>query len=411
MGVTVVRKLRKFLRILLIILPFSILGFSYADDINGNSNYSFPGVAGLYDDALDGVKNVYEWLLYGSEYKSIEADYNAGRMSDAGRENFEKFSDFVNHMVTYGTIDEIPGEEFSSNTWQIPYEFRITAQYSYSYVGYNDIYWTTYANLSPVDPTLSYSVSNTDPWGTAWLLSYQNGKITYNFDFSNLDSGIKYEGDIRIQVYVYFNGYPGIIRAVSPSPVGTFLTSGLNCYITDGNTINIEDGRIMFYAHVGNNSYVQLYWSDYVINYVPPYEVPTFQYPSETNNNYYDKEVNEYNYYQTAVNKVYDAGRAENFTFDVDWGLLNLPAGVALGVLSSLGDYTPVCSFNVQSMTFDIFGNNLTIPAMNFSFNADDYTWLLPFRYIISIFILLGLAKAFWHIISYMVNGGSDNVE
>lgn len=406
------KKLRRFLRILLILLPFSILGICYADDHGG-------GVSDVHVyNHGGGTAGGTDWTEHGGGLSTD--DYDPAWVSSM-REDVDSFEpDFSisakkfllwwDYFHKYGTTDSIPGDEFTSDTWQIPYEFRITVQYLYSYTNYEGSYWTNYANII-VDPTIDNSVSGTDPWGTYYTLDYSNGKLTYSFDFSNLVSDITFENDIRVQTYAYFNGYPGIMRVVSPSPVGTFLTAGSNCYITDGNTVNIDTNPVMFYAHVGNNSYIQYFWSDYIYGGVTAPETPILTYPTDTTNNYYDQEKNYYYYMQNAVDLIEDSASVSDFEFEYDWGLLSLPAGLIAGTLESLGEYSSVCSFSFNGIDFTLIGGEiLSIPPMAFEFDADDYLWLLPFRYLIALSLLFVLSKQAWSLFSNIINGG-DTIE
>lgn len=436
------RKLRKFLRILLIILPFSIVGISYATEFEGNQVYD-----GAYIDTGDShvqdgdeflnsidttIKGIMDKLFF-EGFSDIIDGFGQGvisgkKYSEIALQNYNEFIPFIEHYGTYGTINLIPGEEYTSDDWNIPHSVRFTKiDYAYSYRDYPEqgSFWSGYWSISELDVTDSYTYENIDPWGAKIIASWDNGKLSYNIDLSNLDPGVIYESGlgIRIETTFYSNQLGGIIRVVSPQAAGVFLNPIDNCTVTDGNTIHIDDnsGTFKFRQYLDDSQigYIQYYWSDYVINEVPAYEPPVLQYPQRTyidnstgdtvTNNYYDEEVYYYNYMQSVINQIENAGSANDFSFDMDWGLLNLPIGIIATSLDAL-EYSPTLEFHTSAHEFTLVGGEtFTFPKLDLSFDPNNYAWLTPFRYLISLFILVGLAKCLWKMIQNVVNGGGEN--
>lgn len=436
------RKLRKFLRILLILLPFSVVSLASATEYDGNkypdSYYiDYPGqwiIDGLSDsDPVSiGIKALFEnqkkdWEEKNALYNQISTSVDNGQCSPRGKRNFQEFDRYLNHYLTYNTIEEIPGEEITSENWANPNYFymRIRTQALAQFDGSNPS-WENILNKGSLSYTSTFtqdmSESPNDLYGiNGGVATYSNGvysqSVTLGESSFNLDSTI---GRAYVDIQNVYN--EGEVAFYSSDP-------GFEVVIVQGervgdseNKVKALDGssEIIVWLHFSSLNYnFTIFTDNFVFGGVPAPALPDIQFPQKTyidnstgdtvTNNYYEEEKQYYNYYNNVISQIQNAGNATDFSFDMEWGLLNLPIGIVAGSLDAL-QYSETLEFHTSEHEITLPGGEIfTFPKMDLSFDPDDYTWLTPFRYLISLFILVGLAKCLWKMISNIVNGGGEN--
>lgn len=410
------RKLRKFLRILLIILPFSVsTAFAVEQHAGGNS------YGGGYNEYHDTAEASWDNITYihdrdPSWVTQMRIDIANSLLSPSFTAEARQFLLMWNYTHYYGSLENQPEQIINADSYMPVNYYQVTWAMRGEGVPF---YWNIVNEIGiSADTRITGETFATYAEGT---YDFYNGAFTVHIDNFPLASAE--------ELKVTISGINGI--------AGRFTDISTNAYsvtIIEGNG-SYENGRL-YYDDNDVVSLVALFHpntdGDYRFNFlsesitpeiVAP-ETPELTYPTQTyydnstgdtvTNNYYEKEINYYNYMTNAVDVLEDKADANYFEEQTQngfsWGLLSLPAGLTAGMLEALGEYSSVCRFSTQPMSISILnGHYLHIPAMSFSFNADDYPWLLPFRYIIALSILFVLCKQGWILLANVINGGTGD--
>ena len=425
------KKLRKFLRLLLLLLPFSLMSTAFAvSEHAGGTSYG-----GTYQHwTYDGDTNVswdnltYEHSRDPQWVTQLRRDVANNSLSPSFMAQASEFLLLWNYTHYFGTTDDVPGEAVESDNWLDLSEFR----FQFSVLGHypnSPSQWvfcgSGYTNVSDFVGNNTYSFNVGVYEGAILNVSKSGMSFTFDTDLSNYsesDWGFIFDGRVKMEIqlagtnynydgkqfYIYSDS--GSILSVNPFDSNTgnylngwFTTSSNNSgmYIKFTVVSNSEDGNFSFY------------FENVDIGGVTAPDTPELSYPegNSTTNNYYDKEVNYYNYMTNATDiledKV-DASYLEDVQEWENWGLLSLPPGLCSLALEALGDYSSVCEFHFSGIAINVGdGQVLRVPPMHFEFDADDYGWLIPFRYLIALSLCLGLSYVAWDLICSIVNWGS----
>lgn len=437
------RKLLKFLFIFPVLLPLSLLSAAAATEYDGN-NYpdsyyiDYPGqwiIDGLDDknDPLSlGIKALFEnqkedWEEKNALYQQARASVNNGECSPRGAHNFQEFERYLNHYLTYNTVEEIPGEEITSENWANPNYFymQIRSQVFARYNGSGEA-WVDLLNKGSLSYSSSFTQDMTqspnDIYGvTGGVATYSNGvysqTATVEQNGFNLDPTI---GRAYVRIQNVYDG--GEVAFYSTDPYfDVVIVQGQSVGESENKVKPLEnESEIIVWMHFSSLNYnFTIFTDDFVFGGVPAPALPDIQFPQKTyidnstgdtiTNNYYEEEKQYYNYYNNVISQIQNAGNATDFSFDMEWGLLNLPIGIVAGSLNAL-QYSETLEFHTYEHEFTLpGGETFTFPKMDLSLDPDEYVWLTPFRYLISLFILVGLAKCLWKMIQNIVNGGGED--
>lgn len=411
---------KKIMRIIILLLAFiGVSSFAFAGRYHsGGTNWSgnYP-----YGDRGGGLStedyNPNDAFVVNDDdtfmQRRLKEDFASNKFSSEFADSVSEFLNYLHYVRYFGTSESIAGEDVNLDNWAMPYELRVTIQFYFQYVNYPEqgYYFETAANLIISDVTQTYEGVYNHPFGVNTVWKYENGKISYTIDSSNAQGIVVDDSLVRMQVISYSNSWQGYNSVVSPNPSGEFLVSIRDCEIENGNFVKINRSQYWYYAHLSSSdSWLKIYWSDYSQGGVTAPTVPHLFYPN-SGDTYFNEEVNYYNYMSNQMEMLEDSYSftmedMEEF-YDDDWGLLSLPSGIFLGMLDAMGEYSSVFSFHVNRISIWLPGNHyLTIPEMNTEIDLNDYPALLPFRYIISFFLLYRLSIMLWGIILSYVNNG-----
>ena len=410
------RKLRKFLRILLIILPFSVSTAFAVSEHAGGTSYG-----GGYNEYHDTTNVSWDNITYihdrdPSWVTQMRIDVANSALSPSFTAEARQFLLMWNYTHYFGNLDNQPEQIVNADSY-LPVNYS-QVTWAMRPSGY-PFYWNI-ANHQGLTADTRLS-GQTDTTFTVGTYDYYNGAFIIHID--------SYPMEQADEIKVTISGIYGIKNRFTD-----ISTNAYSVTITEGNG-RYENGRL-YYDDNASISLVALFHvnetGDYRFNFlsesitpeiVAP-EAPELTYPTQTyydnstgdtvTNNYYDKEINYYNYMTNAVDVLEDKANFDYFEEQTQngfsWGLLSLPAGLFAGTLEALGEYSSVCSFSSQPMSISILnGHYLHIPAMSFSFNADDYPWLLPFRYLIALSLLYVLCRQGWILLANVINGGTGD--
>lgn len=416
MGVIVVRKLRKFLRILLIILPFSCsTAFAVSEHAGGTA---YGGTYYEYNDTAqaswDNITYVHDrdpaWVT------QMRKDVENSLLSPSFTAEARQFLLLWNYTHYYQTTENIPEQIVNADSYLPTNYYQVT--FAMRPDGY-PFYWNI-ANQIGVSSDVHSSGNLSAPFATG-TYDFYNGNFEINvesFDADNAD-------EIKLTINSFY-GLQGNFTDISTNAYSVTITEGSATY-ENGRLYYNDNNSVSLVAlfHINDNGQYRFnFLSETVTPEIVAPETPDLTYPTQTyydnstgdtvTNNYYDKEINYYNYMTNAVDVLEDRADVNYFEEQTQngfsWGLLSLPAGLTAGMLEALGEYSSVCKFSTQPMSLNILGGHyLHIPAMSFSFNADDYPWLLPFRYIIALSILFVLCKQGWILLANVINGGTGD--
>lgn len=415
---------KKLLRIIIIFISFfTFYGFAFASasrSEGGGTSYH----SGGYHDSPYSRNDDFDWTdLYKTHIEdpvwltSLRNDAQARNLSHDFQSTADDFLRYWNYVHYFGTRYSIPGADVSSNSW---------AHSAYLYVHLTSYFqwgadsggpWWDITYNSPAmqyDTTVSKNLTDSpgDLYGfTSGSASYEDGvykqvsttsggfgidrtiarvRVTLSSVYS---SDLLGEGDVA-----FYSNDPGFdVVVITGSELGDGKVK------SDGHTIDV-------WLHFTDIDFTfTIYVDDFAIGGVTAPSVPTLEYPSYINNNYYDKEVNYYNYMTNALDNILDEGVVSDFFEDTsDWGLLSLPPGLAVECLDALGSYSSVCEFHFDGLYLPIHGDTwFRVPPMHFEFDADDYDWLLPFRYLIALSLALTIAYWAYGLVCSALNWGS----
>lgn len=350
--------------------------------INYNNNF----VLDVMASELSAATGIPEPFLHlSTELSNIDNIYqNTSDYSARGKKNYDDFSQFYKYANMRGSTSSIDGDSFSSSEWDIPYQVNFRFECLYHYRDYPDqpSYWWNCGGFT-VDATGTALGATDQPWFVVDY-SYNNGQLNFNY-IKTADGAIISDDTYRVTCTFYTNSWGNdnrIIRVVSNAFSGTPLIPINDCDVENGNTIrikNMSDNNYSFYCHTLNSGVINFYWGDYVFGGITAPVTPVYQFPIKENNPYYEREVQEYNYYTTLTQQIlddYDVSQLYNDLYNSfegsSWLTFPLEVWRDFGNLM-LDGYSNTFHFHIDRIDLDFIEFGFNFPECDYEFDPYDY--------------------------------------
>lgn len=357
--------------------------------INYNNNF----VLDIMAEELSAVTGIPEPFLHlSTELSNIDDIYqNTTNYSARGKKNYDDFSQFYKYANMRGSTDDIKGAEVTATNWansQELYIYQIRPDVLSWDNDHSQSWWLNMAGISYQPYLGTYSHTYDVPetiWGYNGSYYYNNGDFTLSSQDIDDSTGFNIDPD-TCRYFVRLGGlYNGSKIAIfSQTFGGQGIVPVENCHLEGDYIIvpnDVNNSEVSFYIHQDSCEYsnFHIYTENFSLGGMTAPSTPTFQYPEKENNPYYEREVQEYNYYTALTQQIlddYDVSQLYNDLYKSfegsSWLTFPLEVWRDLGDLM-LDGYSSTFHFHIDRIDLDFIDFGFNFPECDFEFDPYDY--------------------------------------